>query len=81
MKTPSDHSLALRALANRMLDITRQEDVSLALDALGMAMTYVLLTSVPADGKTHRQIFEDFMEHTRTAGEHVMKVLDLNGSR
>jgi hypothetical protein len=46
---------------------------------LGMAMTRVLLGLVPAPGKTHREIFEDFMEHTRNAGEHVMKILDLEG--
>jgi hypothetical protein len=70
---------AYRALANRLYETVRQEDVGLALDAFGIAMTRVLLEAVPAPGKTHRQVFEGFMTHIRNAGEHVMKVLDLEG--
>lgn len=72
----NDHNEACRVLADRLFEVVRQEDISLSLDALGMAMTRTLLASVPATGKTHREIFESFMEHTRRAGERVMKVFD-----
>jgi hypothetical protein len=73
-----NHVAECRLLADRLFEIIHQEHPSLALDALGMAMTRVLLGAIPAAGKTHRQIFEAFMNHTRLAGEHVMKVLDIH---
>lgn len=65
-----------RILADKVFEIVRQENVTLSLDALGMAMTRVLLGVVLVAGKTHREIFEGFMAHTREAGERVMQVLD-----
>jgi len=78
MQSESEHHAACRALADRLFEIIYREDASLSLDALGMTLTRVLLEAVPVAGKTHREVFEDFMEQTRRVGERVMKVLDLD---
>jgi hypothetical protein len=72
----TDYNSACRGLADRLFEIIRKEDAKFSLDALGLAMTRTLLEVVPAKDATHRQIFEDFLQHTRLAGERVMKVLD-----
>ena len=52
-----------RELADKVFDLLRLHDVHLVLDAMGMTLLRVVMSSKPAAGKTREQIVKDWLDH------------------
>jgi len=73
------YRVVCRLVADEVFETVRKQEINVAMDALGMAMTRVLMASVPAPGRTHRQVWEDFLDHVTRSGESALRVLDDEG--
>lgn len=64
-----------RSVADDLFEIARKAEINVAMDALGMAMVRVLLESKPKTGRTHRQVWENYLEHVQSSGESALQLL------